>query len=143
MSILDKPIEAANAALETAREMLTREDILMGREVEYPLTPELETNLEKLLIALNKFRAAYGKPLRVTSGYRPGKYNVAAHGAPRSSHLTCQACDFADADGSLDQFCLDNLQLLEDCGLWLESPANTPGWTHLQIRPVSVRVFKP
>lgn len=116
----------------------------MGREKEYPLSLDLNKNLDLLLIALNKFRAAYGKPMLVTSGYRPGKYNTAAGGAKASSHLTCQACDFADPDGSLARFCLQNLPLLESCGVWLESPAKTKGWIHLQIRPVpGQRVFQP
>lgn len=124
--------------------MISREEVLMGRDKEFPLTPALESNLQKLLIALNKFRTAYGKPMVVTSGYRPGHYNKDAGGALHSSHLTCEACDFSDPQGILDAFCMANLKLLEDCGLWLESPMNTVGWCHLQIRPVpNKRVFLP
>ena len=114
----------------------------MGRDVEFPLSPELEKNLSNLLVALNAFRAVYGKPMRVSSGYRPGKYNTAAGGAPNSTHLVCMACDFADLDGSLDAFCLANLPSLEQCGLWLEDPERTHGWTHLDIRARNNRVFK-
>lgn len=124
--------------------MISRSEVLMGRDRDYPLTPPIHKNLEKLLVALNKFRAVYGKPMIVTSGYRPGHYNRAAGGAKRSSHLTCEACDFADATGGLAKYCLENLKLLEDCGLWMESPTKTKGWVHLQIRPVpGVRVFQP
>lgn len=124
--------------------MITREEVLMGRDKEYPLTPELETNLSRLLTALNKFRAAYGKPMLVTSGYRPGKYNKAAGGAKKSAHLTLEACDFSDPEGKLASFCIQNLKLLAECGLWMESPAKTKGWVHLQIRSVpGVRIFEP
>jgi len=123
--------------------MISREEVLMGRDKEFPLTPEQEKNLANLLTALNKLRAAYGKPMRITSGYRPGKYNVAAGGAKKSSHLTCEACDFADPDGKLDAWCLINLPLLEECGLYLEHPMNTVGWCHLQTRPTKNRVFVP
>lgn len=123
--------------------MITREEVLMGRDKEYPLTPELEANLTKLLVALNKFRAAYGKPMIVTSGYRPGHYNKNAGGSKRSSHLTCQACDFADPTGGLAAYCIENIELLAEIGLWLESPARTKGWIHLQIRPTVNRVFEP
>lgn len=115
----------------------------MGRDVEYPLTPELEMNLTSLLTALNKFRTAYGKPMYVTSGYRPGHYNKDANGAVNSSHLTCQACDFKDSDGALDFFAADNVHLLEYCGLYVEDSARTVGWIHLQIRPTKNRIFKP
>lgn len=113
---------------------ITPQEVLMGRDAEYPLTPELRANLDKLLIALNKLRAYWGKPLIVTSGYRPGKYNKAAGGAEHSPHLTCEACDFRDTDGSLDEFLTRHSGILRDCGLYLEHPDNTPGWTHVQIR---------
>lgn len=124
---------------------IKRDEVLMGRQLEYPLTPELEANLETLLKALNKLRKAYGKPMVVSSGYRPGKYNVAAGGAKKSNHMTCQACDFKDANGDLDKWCMANLNVLEECGLYLEHPDATKGWCHLQTTaPKSGnRVFKP
>lgn len=115
----------------------------MGREKEYPITPDMEKSLAKLLIAVNKLREKYGKAMVVTSGYRPGKYNTAAHGAKNSTHLLCEACDFRDTDGELDKFCTDNQELLADLGLWLEHPDSTPGWTHLDIRARDNRVFRP
>lgn len=113
----------------------------MNRDKEFPLSPELEKNLEKLLIAVNKLRSAYGKPMYVSSGYRPGKYNKAAGGANRSSHLTCEAVDFKDADGKLKAWI--TVKMLEDCGLYMEWPADTPTWMHVQIRPTKSRIFKP
>lgn len=106
----------------------------MSRDTEYPLTPQLEANLAILLDKLNKFRDIYGIPMVVTSGYRPGHYNVAAGGAKASAHLVCSACDFADPDGALDEFCDNNPQILADCGLWRESPASTIGWLHVDTQ---------
>lgn len=125
--------------------MISREEVLMGRDREYPLSEELEVNLTSLLIALNKCRMLYGKPLTVSSGYRPGKYNVAAKGAANSAHLTCEACDFVDNDGQLKQYILNNLSILDSCELYMESPDRTPTWCHLQIRRIlsGNRVFKP
>lgn len=123
--------------------MIARDEILMGRDKEFPLSPELEANLAKLLVALNKFRALYGKPMTVSSGYRPGYYNEQAKGAKNSNHIICQACDFADHDGFLDAYCMHNQGLLEQCGLWLESPEHTNGWCHLDISPRKNRVFIP
>lgn len=123
---------------------ITRKEVLMDREVEFPLTPEMETNVYNLLVALNKLRVDYGKPMVVTSGYRPGHYNTDAGGAKGSAHLTCQACDFADAEGKIDSWCMANLDRLAKYGLWLEAPAYTQGWSHLQIRPIAgTRVFRP
>lgn len=122
---------------------ITRAEVLMGRDQEFPLDVTLQKNLDALLVALNKLREDYGKPMNVTSGYRPGHYNTDAGGAKASSHLTCQACDFADPEGRLDSWCMSNLDKLTKYGLWLEGPAYTPGWCHLQIRPVpGARVFQ-
>lgn len=130
--------------LEEEEEMfITVQEVLQGRDAEYPLTPESKKNLDKLLSAVNRLRAFYGKPMIVTSGYRPGKYNKAAGGAGRSCHLTCEAVDFADADGKLKEWCSTNLDKLEACQLYMEHPANTPSWVHLQIRPTKSRIFKP
>lgn len=123
--------------------MISRDEVLMGRDKQYPLDSELENNLGLLLTALNKLRAIYGKPMYVTSGYRPGNFNAAAGGAKKSAHMSCQAVDFKDADKKLRDWCLNNLKVLEECGLYLEDPSYTPTWIHLQIRPTKNRVFKP
>ena len=95
---------------------------------------------------LNKFREIYGKPLIVSSGWRPPSLNAHVKGAaPKSNHQLGLACDFKDTDGSLDKFCMENLSVLEDLGLYLEHPDSTQGWCHLQIvSPKSKkRVFRP
>lgn len=121
--------------------MISRAEILMGRDKEYPLTKELEANLNRLLNAVNKLRALYGKPMYVSSGYRPGKYNKAANGAKNSAHITCEAVDFKDLDNALKSWI--TVKILEDCGLYMEWPGATPTWCHLQIRPTVSRVFRP
>lgn len=117
----------------------------MSREIEYPLTPELKQNLDKLLVAVNRLRAMWGKPLIVSSGYRPGKYNKAAGGAQNSCHLTCEAVDFRDPDAELAKWLISRLDVLENCGLYMESPDRTKGWVHVQLRaPTSGRrIFQP
>ena len=122
---------------------ITRAEVLMGREAEFPLTPELEANLLRLLAALNVVRDAYGKPMRVSSGYRPGRYNEAAHGAKHSFHLSCQACDFVDPDGALDAWCMANLDVLRAAHLQLEHPSRTAGWCHLDLGARPNTVFLP
>jgi len=125
--------------------LISRDEVLMGRDAEYPLSPELEANLSKLLLSLNKFRQQYGKPMVVSSGYRPGKYNTQAGGAKSSAHLTCEACDFRDEDHSLKDYVVHNPSILVDCGLYMEWPSNTPNWCHLQVRtiPSGNRIFRP
>lgn len=128
--------------------MITKVELLMGRDKTFPseYTTEVSTNLDKLLICLNKVRAAYGKPMHVSSGWRPAAVNAATSGAAKkSNHMLGRACDFKDTDGAIGAWCLANLKLLEEYGLWMEDPASTKGWCHLQSVPPGSgkRVFKP
>jgi hypothetical protein len=118
---------------------------MMGREKSYRPSIELWVNAAQLLAAINYVRGVYGKALSVSSGYRPGVFNRAAGGAVGSAHETCEAIDLYDADGAFAEWCLANLDVLEKAGLYLEDPAHTPGWVHLQTRaPRSgKRVFLP
>ncbi len=82
----------------------------------------------------------------VTSGWRPAVINAATPGASvRSLHLTCEAIDLYDPEGVLDDWCMQHTTLLAGHGLYLEHPAATKGWCHLQTRaPRSGnRVFYP
>lgn len=121
--------------------MITRQEILQGRDISNLLTPTLESNLKTLLDAVNKLRAAYGKPMVVNSGYRPEPYNTSIGGAPNSAHITCQAIDIRDPDGAVKLFCTEDR--LKSYGLWMESPAATLTWCHVQVRPAKNRIFIP
>lgn len=98
---------------------------------------------------LEIFRDATGADLAeygINSGWRPPSYNKAiANAARKSKHMTGEAIDINDDDGDLDQWCMDNLNILEGIGLWLEHPSATKGWCHLQIVPPRSgrRVFYP
>jgi len=85
------------------------------------------------------------RPSGINSGWRPAKYNATIQGsAPNSRHITAEACDLADPDEALDTWCLRNIAVLEEIGLWLENPAVTRGWCHVQIVPsryTSKRIF--
>lgn len=115
----------------------------MGRETEYALTSELEGNLAVLLERLNRFREIYGKPMVVSSGYRPGRYNELAGGAPNSAHRTCEACDFRDVDGSLKGYIAAHPEILDTSDLYMEAPERTPTWVHLDTRKRKSRIFQP
>lgn len=125
--------------------MITLKEFLMGRESMYPLDMEKALNAASLLASVNYIRGVYGKPLSVSSGYRPGHFNKQAGGATNSSHLWCQAIDLRDPNAEFAKWCLDNLKELEKAGLYLEDPAYTKGWVHLQTRATRSgrRVFKP
>lgn len=126
--------------------MLTRSDILMGRDVAYPLDELQEQNLEKTLATMQALEQLLGFELTVTSGYRPAAINARVAGAaPKSKHIQCLAVDFSDESGALAYWCLNNIDWLERLGLWMEHPDFTEGWVHLQVVPPKSgrRVFKP
>ncbi len=82
----------------------------------------------------------------ISSGWRPQRVNLAtANSAPRSKHMTCQAIDIYDPEGSVDDWCMENLSKLEMAELWLEHPSATKGWSHWQTIPPKSgkRVFYP
>jgi len=100
----------------------------------------IEANLHELCRRLNIVRAAYGKPMIVTSGLRSesqqaelikaGKSN-----ATKSKHLTGHAADIADPEHDLINFLKANVKLMEQVGIWCEHESATTNWCHIQITP--------
>src|SRR5690606_8556270 len=93
----------------------------------YKLTEEQQNNQNTLYVAMNKIRAAYGKPMIVTSGVRSMEDQMRINPtAPKSKHLLGAAVDIADKDASLYKWCKDHEDLLAEAGLWLEERQG--GW---------------
>lgn len=124
---------------------ITMTEYLDGRDLTAPLTRSMTENMCKLLVAVNILRDRYGKPLIVSSGYRPPEVNKAAGGKPNSAHMTCEAIDIADVHGELKMWILANHLILEELDIYLEDFAACPTWVHIQVRkPASGnRIFKP
>jgi hypothetical protein len=128
---------------------LTLADYFMGRDASHAgeLSVELLANARTIVERANGLLKLAGiVEGKVSSGWRPHSVNAAIPNAsPRSRHLTCQALDLRDPDGSLDAWCMRNLHALEVLGLWLEHPSATPGWCHVQTVPPRSgrRVFEP
>src|SRR6187431_171346 len=109
-------------------------------------------NLNELHDKLNLLRAAYGKPMVVTSGYRPLKEHLRIYKDKKgkipmgSTHLNGTGCDFAAPNnGALKVWILANLDVCETIGLWFEDFDASPKHLHVQIVPPKSgkRFFKP
>ena len=115
-------------------------------------------NLEELLVKLNQLRAAYGKPLRVTSGLRDIQKHLAIYAAKgitdqskipmKSNHLYGKGADLVpieDDIGHLHDFINNNVKLMEEIGLYFEAFEYSPQWLHCQSVPPKSgkRFFKP
>ena len=128
--------------------MITKKELLMGRDVQFPkeYTKEISDNLDKLLLAINKVRKAYGKPMTVSSGWRPAAVNGRiANAAVKSNHMLGLAVDISDPKGEVMAWILANMKLIVACGLYIEDFRHTPTWVHFQIvAPKSgSRIFVP
>lgn len=105
----------------------------------------------------NAILATFGDEREINSGWRPASYNATVSGAAKNSkHILCQAIDLRDTEGDLDQYLYDDWLKWKEGGkedecilaknkLWMEHPASTKGWCHLQIVPPKSgnRVFYP
>lgn len=105
--------------------------------------PGVRINAADLAERVSKLLGSIGRNAPVSSGFRTPKANGAANGAKVSAHLTGQALDLVDHDGSLARAITPHL--LEQFDLYMENPQYTKGWVHLSTRaPASRnRVFNP
>ena len=128
--------------------MITLADYFMGRDQQYAaeLTEALRVNAGIVVARANLVLARAGLKRGVNSGWRPAAVNASIpNAAKESKHVLCHAIDIDDDDGALDAWCMANPRALEEIGLWLEHPAATPRWCHLQTVPPKSgkRVFHP
>lgn len=138
--------------------MITLEQYFMGRDRTYKpeLTDDILRNARGMVDATNRLLEAMAGSVPlvnnpatrslVSSGWRPAAVNAATPGAAlRSRHMSAQAVDLYDPEGVLDDWCTGNLQTLDRLALWMEHPAATKGWCHLQSVPPrsGSRVFYP
>ena len=115
---------------------------------DYDLTDEQAQNLNELLDKMNKVRAAYGKILNVSSGFRSMEHHIQIYKDKakkagvafdqstvplKSKHLYAQAADLIPQDlKDFKQWCKNNDDLLRDIGIWMEDFNSTPTWVHMQ-----------
>ena len=128
--------------------MIILSDYFMGRDEQYldELTSELIANAQDTVNKVNELLGMFGETRKVTSGWRPVSVNASTlNAAPKSKHMTCQACDLDDPEGDLDEWAINNGWALENIGLWQEHPASTKSWAHFQTVPPrsGKRVFYP
>lgn len=134
--------------------MITLSDYYMGRDWQYrgQLTEAIRANSAETVSKANLLISSYSSltkddtQRRVTSGWRPPEVNANTAGAALfSKHMVGQAIDISDPEGDLDEWCLDNPEVLQTIGLWQEHPSATKGWCHVQTVPPKSgkRVFYP
>ncbi len=119
--------------------MISIDEILMGRQKWDDLDDETKAHVTELHEKINKLRTAIGRPLKVNDGLRRRGIDMPKNGAAMSNHYLGFAIDLDDDDSAwLWKWTLENLDLMQEIGLWMEDPRWTHGggtWMHYQIRP--------
>jgi uncharacterized protein YcbK (DUF882 family) len=134
--------------------MITMNELLSNQASFDSLDKDVQENLNQLFLKVNIVRKEYGKPMIVTSGLRTKKHHLEIYARKgiyppkvpmKSNHLFGRAVDFADGDGKLKKWILENIALMEEIGLWMEDFNATKTWVHFQINPPKSgnRFFKP
>lgn len=101
-------------------------------------------NMVKLAGVITELEQYYGKPFQVTSGLRSKELQAQINPVVKNSaHMTGEAVDVADVDGSIYSFCIDNPDIIIRLGIFIELRTWTPRWLHAQIRPTTNRFFIP
>ena len=101
-------------------------------------------NILKLVKKLDLIREYLDKPMHITSGLRPNKYNKLIGGAKYSAHKLGMAADFYVKGLKADRVREILVPVLNDFEIRME---NLPGsnWVHIDIRPCdnTRRYFRP
>lgn len=72
-------------------------------------------------------------------GLRPQSCPI---GAPKSAHKIGMAVDIYDPSNEIDTWLYNHQTIVNQYGLWFETPSATPRWSHWSIRkPASGRKF--
>lgn len=130
--------------------MISLDAYWKGRDKEYAdeLTDEIRGNAEKTVELANELLSRAGRSDidLVDSGWRPKAVNDhTSNAASGSKHLSAEAVDLPDYKRTLATWCVDNLDVLAEIGLWMEDPRWTKTWVHVQTVPPrsGKRVFIP
>lgn len=129
--------------------MVTEKDITGGEKI----PDEFKSNLKELLEKVLKLEKLYGKPFKITSGFRTMAHHIKVYKDKgitdpakipmKSKHLFCQAVDIYDPKFELTKFCKEHTKEMEEIGIWFEDDMSVPR-LHVQIVPPGskVRWFK-
>ena len=107
-----------------------------ARGINNKCTIEQANNIKKLIEnVLDPLREAYGKPIRVTSGFRSAELNKAVGGSKTSDHMNGCAADIVGTPATKEEN--EKLfYLVQSLGLSYDQLINEKGfsWVHVSFR---------
>lgn len=100
-------------------------------------TPEVSANLKLVCTKVfDPIREHFGKPIRISSGYRSPILNKKIGGAKNSQHTTGEALDLQGMEGlknsQIFNYIKNNLDY--DQLIWEYGTATEPAWVHVSYR---------
>ena len=95
-----------------AAEMLKSETAEKNKINNTP-SAEVQQNIEELLEVLDNLREFYGKPIKITSGFRCTELNKLVGGSPTSAHVIGYAADLQPIGDTFENFKAEVLRWLD------------------------------
>lgn len=120
----------------TVAEML-KSETAENNQINNTPSVEVQQNIEELLRVLDGLREHYGKPIKITSGYRCATLNKLVGGSPTSAHVIGYAADLQAIGDTFENFKDSVLKWLKKSGVKfdqciIERSKNTQ-WVHFGL----------
>lgn len=118
---------------------LTASSTAKAKKINNTPTPGIEQNLTALVNrVLDPLREAYGKPIRVNSGYRSPELNKAVGGAKNSHHVLGMAADITGGSKAENRKLFNLIQELNLPFTQLIDEKNF-SWLHISYDPNNLK----
>ena len=125
--------------MKISKNFILQEFLVTNTGLNNQLTSEALANIEYLATKLlQPLRDAYGKPIRITSGYRSAEVNKAVGGSPTSQHTKGQAVDIVAEDNKA-LFDLIKSSFDFDQLIWEYGTDKQPDWVHVSLKKTGNR----
>ena len=117
-------------------EML-RSETADKNKIQNTASAEVQQNIEKLLEVLDGLREHYGKPIKITSGFRCAELNKLVGGSPTSAHVIGYAADLQPVQGSFEEFKASVIDWLDKSGVKFDQciieRSKSTQWVHFGL----------
>ena len=125
--------------MKLSKNFILQEFLVTNTGLSNQLTSEALVNIEYLVKnLLQPLRDAYGKPIKINSGYRSVAVNKAVGGSTNSQHTKGQAVDIlSDDNKALFDLIKNNFEF--DQLIWEYGTDKQPAWVHVSIKKTGNR----
>ena len=125
--------------MKLSKDFILQEFVATKTGINNQLTSEALANIEFLVKnLLQPLRNAFGKPIKITSGYRSVEVNKAVGGSKTSQHTKGEAVDMVSNDNKhLFELIKNNFNF--DQLIWEYGTDEQPAWVHVSLKKTGNR----